>query len=132
MRSAADVWPRAVLIYLIYRKASIGRRSVMWHIGSRLIGKYVKLTSARAVRLFACAARRGTKVRLRNGKPPQLRSSKFLRQTYKSVSQKFPNPQFRRLLRHFCVINPRLSAAKPSGFFLELTQNPLELADFPF
>lgn len=48
MRSAADVWPRAVLIYLIYRKASIGRRSVMWHIGSRLIGKYVKLTSARA------------------------------------------------------------------------------------
>lgn len=85
MRSAADVWPRAVLIYLIYRKASIGRRSVMWHIGSRLIGKYVKLTSARAVRLFACAARRGTKVRLRNGKPPQLRSSKFLRQTYKKT-----------------------------------------------
>ena len=31
-------------------------------------------------------------------------------------------------LRH----KARLSAAKPSGFFLELTQNPLELADFPF
>ena len=28
-------------------------------------------------------------------------------------------------LRH----KARLSAAKPSGFFLELTQNPLELAD---
>ena len=31
-------------------------------------------------------------------------------------------------LRH----KARLSAAKPSGFFLELTQNPLELANFPF
>ena len=31
-------------------------------------------------------------------------------------------------LRH----KARLSAAKPSGLFLELTQNPLELADFPF
>ena len=31
-------------------------------------------------------------------------------------------------LRH----KARLSAAKPSGFFLELTQNPLGLADFPF
>ena len=31
-------------------------------------------------------------------------------------------------LRH----KARLSAAKPSGFFLELTKNPLELADFPF
>jgi len=51
---------------------------------------------------------------------------------YWNVSQKFLNPQFRRLLRHFCVINPRLSAAKPSDLFLELTKNPLELADFPF
>ena len=45
--------------------------------------------------------------------------------------QKFLNPQFRVSLRHFCVINPRLSAAKPSGLFLELTQNLLELADCP-
>ena len=31
-------------------------------------------------------------------------------------------------LRH----KARLNAAKPSDFFLELTKNPLELADFPF
>ena len=31
-------------------------------------------------------------------------------------------------LRH----KARLSAAKPSDLFLELTKNPLELADFPF
>ena len=45
---------------------------------------------------------------------------------------KIPEYAISASLRHFCVINPRLSAAKPSDLFLELTKNPLELADFPF
>ena len=49
-----------------------------------------------------------------------------------SVPQKSLSPQFRAALRHFIVMNPRLSIAEPSVFSLELTKNLLELADFIF
>ena len=49
-----------------------------------------------------------------------------------SVPQKSLGPQFRAALRHFIVMNPRLSIAEPSVFSLELTKNLLELADFIF
>ena len=55
----------------------------------------------------------------------------FLCRGFLECVSKIPEYAISGVAEPFLRHKARLSAAKPSGFFLELTQNPLELADCP-